>query len=74
MTDREKIFIFMVWGRRLLYLLGGVLAAGALLVGAVLAFFDDEDYRWLLSEGAEHLINARLEINGTFSMSIGRNL
>jgi uncharacterized protein involved in outer membrane biogenesis len=74
MTKNAKSLVVIVWGRRLLYLLGGVLAAGALLVGAVLAFFDDEDYRWLLSAGAEHLIDARLEINGTFSLSIGRNL
>lgn len=74
MTENTNKSIFLAWGRSLLYLLGGMLAAGGLLVVAVLAFFDDEDYRWLLSAGAEHLIDARLDINGAFSLSVGRNL
>ena len=74
MNDHTKSSIIPVWGRRFLYLLGGMLAAGTLLAGAVLTFFDDEDYRWLLGAGAEHLLDARLEINGAFSLSIGRNL
>jgi hypothetical protein len=41
MNDHKKSSIFPVWGRRLLYLVVGMLAAGALLVAAVLAFFDD---------------------------------
>ena len=64
----------MNWLRWVLYLVGGLLLFVTLLVGGALLFLDDDDYRRLLVFGADHLLDASLEINGDFSFAPGKEI
>jgi hypothetical protein len=62
------------WARRLLLLLIVLLLGLTVLVGGALVYLDDEDYRRLLIWEADRFHDARLEINGPFSLRLGRDL
>ncbi|MFV1972273.1 MAG: AsmA-like C-terminal region-containing protein, partial [Thiohalobacterales bacterium] len=64
----------MSWFRRVLYLAGGLLLSVTLLIGGALLFLDDDHYRRLLAFGADHLLDASLEINGDFSFALGKEI
>jgi hypothetical protein len=64
----------MSWLRRVLYLAGGLLLSLALLIAGALLLLDDDDYRRLLAFGADHLLDASLEINGDFSFALGKEI
>ncbi|MDH3901351.1 MAG: hypothetical protein OEU51_09940, partial [Gammaproteobacteria bacterium] len=64
----------MSWVRRALYLVVGMLLLAVLLVGGALIFLDDDHYRRLFVFGADHLLDATLEINGDFSFALGKEV
>ena len=65
---------FMRWTMRLLLLAFGMVLGITVLIGGALLYLDDEDYRQLLIRGTDRFLDARLEINGPFSLAIGQNL
>ena len=66
MTPMKKIFSF----KNLLLALTGSLFGLLLLIATIIAFFDDDDYRWLLIELVDLSSNYRLEISGPFHFSL----
>jgi hypothetical protein len=64
----------LAWARRLLLLLLALALGVGLLIGGALLYLDDEDYRLLLIWEADQFLDAQLEINGPFSLTLGRNL
>lgn len=64
----------MKWIKRLSVLLAGLLLLGALIVAAAALFFDESDYKRLLTWGAETFLDSRLVIEGPLRVDIARNL
>lgn len=60
------------WMRRLLAVLAGVLLLLILLAGIALAVLDSGDLKRVLVWGADRYLDASLQINGEFSLSLGR--
>jgi hypothetical protein len=64
----------MRWTRHLVLLLLGVLVSLAVLAAGALLLLDDEDYRDALIRASDLFLDARLEINGRFSLDVSREV
>jgi hypothetical protein len=62
------------WIKRLLLIMLGLMLVITVLIGVALVYLDDEDYRRLLIRETDRFLDARLEINGPFSLALGRDL
>lgn len=74
MNENTINITMLAWMKRLLLLLLGLVLGIAVLIGGALVYLDDEDYRRLLIREADRFLDARLEINGPFSLTLGRDL
>ncbi|UCC55130.1 MAG: AsmA family protein [Gammaproteobacteria bacterium] len=72
--NKNKLSAVMSWVRRALYLVAGLVLVAVLLVGGALLFLDDDHYRQLLTFGADQLLDASLEIDGDFSLALGKEV
>ncbi|MGB5261941.1 MAG: AsmA family protein [Gammaproteobacteria bacterium] len=64
----------MKWIKRLSALLAGLLLVGALIVAAVVVYFDESDHKRLLVWAAGQFLDSELVIEGPLELDIARNL
>jgi len=64
----------MKWFKRLSLLLAGLLLGVALIVAAVVLFFDESDHKHLLAWAAGQFLDSELVIDGPLELDIARNL
>jgi len=64
----------MKWLKYLSALLAGLLLVGALIVAAVVLFFDESDHKRLLVWAAGQFLDSELVIEGPLELDIARNL
>jgi hypothetical protein len=70
----KKYRKWLVWSRRLLLLLAGLVAGLVLFVAGVLLFMGDEQYRRVLIWSADHFLDSDLVIDGPFSLRYAEGL
>jgi len=64
----------MKWIKRLLVLIVSVIFGSALLVTGVVVLLSDDEYKQLLSWGAEQFLDSTLVISGPINLDISKNI
>jgi hypothetical protein len=64
----------LIWIRHGLILLAALFTSLLLVIAGLVVFLDDSDYRDILEWTADTFLDASLEINGPFTLTVGREL